>query len=146
MLHLWHLMIGLSSLGVPVYIEARCINSRVSIGAHTQINNGASIISSGACITIGARCLIGLHFQCYDSDFHSLHPEHRNEATWIKTADVVIGDNVFIGNNVIVLKGVKLGDACSVGAGSVVTKSFPPHSVIAGNPATLIKSYNSTDV
>lgn len=55
---------------------------------------------------------------------------------------IVIGNNVFIGMNSIVLLGVKIGDNVIVGAGSVLTKSVPPNSVVAGNPAKIIMSYD----
>lgn len=51
---------------------------------------------------------------------------------------ITIGDNCFIGQNSTLMLGVTLGETCIVGAGSVVTHSFPPHSVIAGNPARKI--------
>lgn len=51
---------------------------------------------------------------------------------------IVVGDNCFIGMNSILMYGVTLGDNCIVGAGSVVTHSFPPHTVVAGNPARAI--------
>ena len=53
---------------------------------------------------------------------------------------ITVGDNCFIGMNSILMYGIELGDTCVVGAGSVVTHSFPPHSVIAGNPARRICS------
>ena len=53
---------------------------------------------------------------------------------------ITVGDNCFIGQNSILMLGVTLGENCIVGAGSVVTHSFPPHSVIAGNPARRICS------
>jgi acetyltransferase-like isoleucine patch superfamily enzyme len=51
-----------------------------------------------------------------------------------------IGRNCFIGGRSLILPGVEIGDECVVGAGSVVTKSVPPRSVVAGNPAKVIRS------
>lgn len=55
---------------------------------------------------------------------------------------VVIGRNCFIGYGVAVLPGVELGDSCIVSARAVVTKSFPPYSMLAGSPAKLIKKFD----
>ena len=59
-----------------------------------------------------------------------------------KYSKVVIGNNVFIGINSIVMPGVKIGNNVVVGAGSVVTKEVPDNSVVAGNPAKFVISYD----
>ena len=53
---------------------------------------------------------------------------------------VKIGSNVWIGSNVTILPGVEIGDGAVVGAGSVVTKNVPEYSIVAGNPAKVIKT------
>ena len=55
---------------------------------------------------------------------------------------VIIEDNCFVGYGAKIMPGVKIGRNCIIGAGSVVTKSFPPYSIIAGNPAKIIKKYD----
>ncbi len=125
------------------YIEARNPGSSIEIADGCVFSNGAAIISEGesACggIRIGRSCVVGAGFRCYDSDFHGLYASAREDRSAVKTSPVFIGDECFIGEGVIVLKGVEIGDRCVIGAGAVVTKSFPPDSVIAGNPAVLLR-------
>lgn len=65
---------------------------------------------------------------------------------WLKGADkfgrIKVGNNVFFGNNCIILPGVNIGDNVVIGAGSIVTKDIPSNSVVAGVPAKVIKSIN----
>jgi acetyltransferase-like isoleucine patch superfamily enzyme len=70
----------------------------------------------------------------------SANHDFSNHNHSIKENPIIIGDNVWLGANVIILPGVELGNNCIVGAGSVVTKSFKKDNlVIAGNPARIIK-------
>jgi acetyltransferase-like isoleucine patch superfamily enzyme len=70
--------------------------------------------------------------------FHAVILAHDLSRLW--HADTHIGRNCFIGANAIVLAGVHIGDECIVGSGAVVTKDVPPHSIVAGNPARIIRS------
>src|SRR5205809_838616 len=61
----------------------------------------------------------------------------------LKTAPVKIANNVWIGMNAVILKGVTIGENSVVAAGSVVTKSIPPNTVVAGNPAIVVKQFQA---
>lgn len=113
---------------------------KIEIGDHT----GASsvVISSRSDIKIGKHCNIGGNVRIFDHDFHSLDADVRRGPRGCDdcaTKSVIIGDDVFIGTNSIILKGVTIGDRAIVGAGSIVTKDVPTGGVVAGNPAVLIK-------
>ena len=59
----------------------------------------------------------------------------------MKTAPVKIGDNVWIGMGAVILKGVTIGDNSVVAAGAIVTKSIPANTIVAGNPAEVVKVF-----
>ena len=120
------------------HIEARNGGSLISIGAHTFINNNASIVANDNKIRIGKNVLIGTSCNISNSDFHEIDSKNRKSGNPNST-ELVIGDNVFIGNNVTILKGGSIGNNSVVGAGSIVTKKFPENVVIAGSPAKIIK-------
>jgi acetyltransferase-like isoleucine patch superfamily enzyme len=111
-------------------------NSLIEIGDNTRIN-GASIHATNK-ITIGKNCLIAANVTIIDSDGHGRAVSERSLSN-PESSSVIIEDNVWIGINSIILKGVKIGENSIIGAGSVVTKSIPPNSVVAGNPARIVK-------
>lgn len=125
------------------HIEARSANSSIKIAENTVINNHLTLIADGATISIGSQCLFGSDVEVLTSDFHNLSPQNRHQNTGIKTADVNIEDNVFIGNHVSILKGVTIGANSVIGCGSVVTKSIPANVIAAGNPAQIIRTINN---
>ncbi len=119
----------------------------VGPGAMLEIGNNVGISCTAiVChrkIVIGNDVKIGGNVVIYDTDFHSLDARERNaipESTAnIRTAEVVIGDGVFIGAHSTILKGVSIGQNAIIGAGSIVTKTVPENELWAGNPAKFIK-------
>ncbi len=121
------------------HFEARNPGAVIEIGDKTTINNAAVLVAEGAGIRIGARCLIGTEFQAMDSNAHELELGRRHMAD-TRTGQVVVGDDVFIGSRVTLLKGCRIGDGCVVAAGAVVSPRFeaPAMSIVAGNPARVV--------
>lgn len=120
------------------YVEARSFGARVIIRAGTTINNGLVIIADKETIEIGENCLIGMNVYISDSDFHGLEISERHEGDHF-CESVAISDNVFIGNDVKILKGVSIGEGAVIANSAVVTRDVEPGSVYAGVPAKLIR-------
>jgi acetyltransferase-like isoleucine patch superfamily enzyme len=130
-----------TALGVnhPIVLRTLRPNAAITVGSDTGIS-GASICA-GIGVSIGERCLIGANVIIADTDFHPVDPADRRYCKNdhdIVAKPVIIEDNVFIGANTIVLKGVRIGQNSVVGAGSTVTRDVPPNSIVAGNPAHVI--------
>lgn len=119
-----------------------CWEEGAEIIVGDDVGMSGTVIVAASRITIGSGTIIGANCTILDTDFHPLSPENRRgRATkGAKTSHVLIGCDCFIGTRAIILKGTSLGDGCVVGAGSVVSGIFPDRSVIAGNPAKLIKT------
>lgn len=126
------------------YLEARTEASLIEIGAGTTINNRAVIISEGAAVRIGRRCLIGPELFASDSNSHELAVARRAMPDQ-QPRDIHIGNDVFIGARVTLLKGCHIGDGSVIAAGAVVTPGFraPPLSIVAGNPAQVTGTVNA---
>ena len=91
-------------------------------------------------ITVGKNVLIGWDTCIMDSDMHTIINLNTQELL-PKTAEVIIGDGVWVGTRSLILKGSKIPKGCIVGARSVVAKSFnSEHTIIVGNPAKIVKT------
>ena len=91
-------------------------------------------------ITIGDRVWVGANTVISDTDFHPLDPARRRaDPLAANTAPISIADDVFIGMHALILKGVSIGAGAVIAAGSVVTRDVPAGSVVAGNPARVIR-------
>lgn len=122
---------------------------RIDIGDRCYI--GASLLVCHSEITIGDDSIISWGVTIVDHDSHSLVwterssdviDWHHNKKNWghVKVRPVHIEEKVWIGFGVSVLKGVRIGAHSVVAAGSVVTKDVPPYSLVAGNPARIVRS------
>lgn len=143
-------LVGLYSRSI---ICTRTPTAKITLGDNVGIS-GATIYARSS-ITIGDNTCIGGNAKILDNDFHPIEWEERNrlmqtivgpeENDLIPTKPIEIGKNCFIGCNTIILKGTVLGDGCVVGAGAVVSGKFPPNSVIAGNPARILRTLSSLE-
>ena len=88
-------------------------------------------------VEIGSGSIVSWDVDILDTDFHSIIRCDGSDSVKIKP--VKIGNNCWIGAKATILKGVCIGNGSVIAAGSIVTKSFPEYSLIAGNPAVLIK-------
>ena len=122
------------SIEPPFYCD---YGSTIYLGNKVFINYNCCILD--VCeVIIGDNCMFGPSVQIYTAT-HPLEADARNSGRELGKP-IVIGHNVWIGGNATLCPGISLGDNVVVGAGAVVTKSFPENVVIAGNPAKIIKT------
>jgi acetyltransferase-like isoleucine patch superfamily enzyme len=123
-------------VGLKVYPDAKLeIGNRVTLGY-------MNLISVAKSVRIGNDCLFAGEVKILDNNSHSLDYVQRRANAPLEPEDVapvVIEDDVWIGTNCMVLKGVTIGRGAVIAAGAVVTKDVPPFTVAAGNPARVIK-------
>ncbi|KAJ3017257.1 Maltose acetyltransferase [Thoreauomyces humboldtii] len=128
------------SMGKEVFIMPpfRCDYGRNTyIGSKTFMNFNTVILDTCR-IDIGSNVLFGPNVSLFSAR-HPLDPAIRRDWGPEDGRPIRIGDDVWVGGNVTILPGVTVGNGSTVGAGSVVTKDVEPYTVVAGNPAKLIK-------
>jgi acetyltransferase-like isoleucine patch superfamily enzyme len=128
------------SLGDYSVIESFCcINNAVGdilIGDHTRIGLHNTIIGP---VTIGDHVNLAQGITVTALN-HNFSDSIRNiDEQGVSTIPVTIGNDIWIGANAVILPGVTIGDHSVVAAGAVVNKNVPPHSLVAGVPAKIIK-------
>ena len=121
-----------------ILLQPRHPAAEIRIGDGNLFSNNVTIVANER-IEIGDGCQIGDQVAIYDCDFHEIAPATRNRSCG-PTRPVSIGNNVWLGSRVIVLKGVSIGENSVVAAMSVVTVSIPPNSIAAGVPARVVRT------
>jgi acetyltransferase-like isoleucine patch superfamily enzyme len=114
--------------------------ARVRIGEGTFLNKGV-MVASEELVEIGAHCMLANG--CFVSDASHRFEDPDKPITWQgfdSKGPTRIGDNCWLGANVVVTSGVTLGERCVIGANSVVTRDVPAFSVAAGTPAKVLRS------
>jgi acetyltransferase-like isoleucine patch superfamily enzyme len=111
---------------------------RVAIGDRVFVNQGVTI-HSAVSITIGDDVMIGDLVGIYDTNFHEV-----DEGGGVVRRPVVIGRNVWIGRGAAVLPGVSIGDHSVIAAGSIVSADVPARSLVAGNPAVVVRALTAS--
>lgn len=132
-----------STIWAPVDVRPFGGLRNLSIGAGTFINAGLRCgVPDGARISIGRNCAIGPNVS-FETVNHNLA---YDEATgWGGVAkSIEVQDRVWIGSRSVVLQGCVIGHDSVIAAGSVVTRSIPPHSLYGGIPARLIRALDKT--
>lgn len=143
------------TLGTAVRIEKHCIlysvkrsgdatyDGRIRLGDRVFLNTGCNLTAAFG-IDIGTDVAFGPNVFVCDFDHGYEQPGVSRLATPVRSkGPIVLGDRCWVGANVCIASGVTLGHDCVVGANSVVTRSFPPHTVVAGIPARALRSLDS---
>ena len=141
------------SVGAHCHLE----DLQLALGKQAQVSFGDHVFAAGLMllseqeIRIGSRVVFSFHVVIADTDFHPLDPAQRildaiaispvpgaQKRPAIGTAPVHIEDDVWIGPNVTILKGVRIGTGAFIEPGSLVTRDVPARARVLGNPAQII--------
>ena len=118
--------------------------AKIQIAANTYVNRN-TVIDAIALIQIGRDCAIGPNCYLTDHD-HGLDSRFPPLQQPMVAKKTVIGDGVWLGANVTVLKGVQIGNNAVIGAGSVVTKDVPKNAIAVGVPAKVLRIKNNSNL
>ncbi|WP_394297135.1 acyltransferase [Methanosarcina mazei] len=126
----------LKRIGIKINGNPRYINYNVKFDS---TNNYSLIELNDNCVVTGSTLILTHDFSIYHAAI-GCKKITKKDPEFKRTGRVIIGVNAFVGANCIILPGTKIGKNAIVGAGSVVTRDVPPDTIVAGNPAKVIKS------
>lgn len=110
----------------------------LEIGSHTYIGPFC-YLGAGGGLSIGKNVLVGGYVQFLAENHEFGDVSRPIQEQGVSRKGIKVGDNVWIGNQAILVDGIEIGEGSVIGAGSVVTHDVPPHTVVAGNPARVLR-------
>jgi len=129
-------LIGEPTKRVKIGVWGREIDTgRIEIGDNVLVSPGSRISASDE-IIIGDNVMMANSVYITDSDWHGIYDRTERDE---RVTPIYIGDNVWLGDHSVILKGVTIGENSVVGANSVVSRNVPPNVVVVGNPAKIVK-------
>ncbi|MEM7252798.1 MAG: acyltransferase [Pseudomonadota bacterium] len=132
-------------LGASVEILENCLLSanegHIAIGDRTRIAPGCLVYGNGG-VDIGADVLVAAHTSINTVSHNAARTDVSINSQGVNCAPVVIEDDVWLGLNVTILQGVRIGKGAIVGAGSLVSKDIPAWSIAVGTPARVLRQRN----
>lgn len=116
---------------------------KMEIGENLGMSNGC-VITAYEHIKIGSNVMLGPNVLIYDQD-HDYSVDGGVSSMKFKTSPIIIGSNVWIGANTLILRGTTIGDNCVIGGGSTIKGNFPPNSIVIQKRITeVLKQYNGS--
>ena len=150
-------IVGDITIGDGCYLESVLLVGNVTVGRYTSLNGPSSdFIAHINSIKIGSFCSIarGTMFQENLHDYDKITTYFIKQRIFKETplidsyskGDIIVGNDVWIGAQCIILSGVTIGDGAVIAANSVVTKDVPPYAIVGGSPAKVIKYRFSEEI
>lgn len=110
------------------------------LGQGTTIRHANfSVIGEGTCVILGKDCMLGSNIKIWNGDVHPLYDSETGQELNLPQ-DIMIGDHVWLGSDVVILKGVTVGKGSVVGVRTLITKNVPENSLCVGSPAKVVKT------
>lgn len=139
---------NLHGLNRKCMISSLTRNGKITIG--NDVGLSGVIIACADKISIGNRAMIGANTTISDTDSHAINYQYRHPKNFgfdtkifkepVRTKEIIIEDDVFIGMHSLILKGSYIGKGSVIGAGSIVTGYIPPNTIAIGQPAKVIRT------
>ena len=127
----------LSDCGISIRVKHNAdVSPNIKLGDYSELGQHC-LIHAG--VSIGSNVIMGPSVKIYTRNHNFARKDIPIANQGKLTKPTVIGDDVWIGANVIILPGVSVGKGCVLGAGSVISKDIPEYAVVVGNPAKIIK-------
>jgi acetyltransferase-like isoleucine patch superfamily enzyme len=131
-------------VAIADFVQLEANRGAIRIGAGTTVNSFSRIMAMES-VTVGSGCAIAQFVAILDHD-HAFAQDRGRCLSGFRTAAVVIGDNVWIGDKATILRGVRIGNDAVIGAGAVVNKDVPARSVAVGVPCRILPRYPTAAV